>query len=99
MTPRLVFREQARAELLAARDWYEERAPGLGLEFVRAVDAALDLITRMPEGFTALSGTVRHAVLRRFPYSILFAYDTDQVIVLAIHHHRQKPTRWQDNPG
>jgi plasmid stabilization system protein ParE len=95
MTPRLTFRQQARAELLAARDWYEGRAPGLGLEFVRAVDAAFDLIARMPEAFTALSGTVRHAVLRRFPYSILFAYENDEVIILAIHHHRQAPTRWQ----
>lgn len=28
-------------------------------------------------------------------YPILFAYESDEVVVLAIHHHRQVPTRWQ----
>lgn len=94
MTPRLRFRPQARRELLEARDWYEERSPGLGLAFARAVDAALALVLRIPDAFPPLRPHVRHVVLRRFPYSILFAYENDEVIVLKIHHHRRKPSRW-----
>lgn len=70
MTPRLVFRKQARAELVEAREWYDARAPGLGSEFARAVDAALELVLRMPEAFTPLRGVVRQVTLRRFPYTI-----------------------------
>ena len=64
MTPRLTFRKQARAELREARGRYEGRSPGLGLEFARAVDAALELVLRLPEAFTPIRGDVRHVVLR-----------------------------------
>ena len=38
---RILFRPEARAELLEAQAWYESRATGLGLEFARVVDAAV----------------------------------------------------------
>ena len=94
MTPRLRFRPRARAELLEARDWYEARSLGLGLEFARAVDGALAVVLRMPEAFPLLRPDMRHVVLRRFPYSLLYAYDHDEVIVLTVHHHKREPTRW-----
>jgi plasmid stabilization system protein ParE len=94
MTPRLSFRKQARAEIVEARAWYDARAPGLGLAFARAVDAALEMVQRMPEAFTPLRDDVRQVVLRRFPYSILFAYEKNEVVVLTVHHHRKRPTRW-----
>jgi len=94
MTPRLTFRKQARGELLEARSWYDARVPGLGLEFARAVAEALDRVQQMPEAFPTLRDEIRQVVLRRFPYSVLFAYEHSEIIVLAVHHHRKKPTRW-----
>lgn len=44
MTPRFVFLLEAQAELQEASSWYAERAPGLELEFSRAVDAAIAAI-------------------------------------------------------
>ena len=67
MTPRLRFRKRARDEVLAARDWYDARFPGLGLEFARTVDATLALVQRMPEAFKPLRGDIRQVVMRRFP--------------------------------
>lgn len=46
MTPRFVFREEARAEVCETRDWYAAQAPGL--EFARVIDAALAAIARFP---------------------------------------------------
>ena len=94
MTPRLVFRPEARQEALEAEAWYEERAPGLGLEFTRALGAALAAVQRTPEAFPRVSGDVRRAVLRRFPYGIVFARESDDLVVLAVHHHRRDPRRW-----
>lgn len=42
----LVFRPEAEAELLEAQAWYETRAPDLGFEFARAVDAAAKQVAR-----------------------------------------------------
>jgi hypothetical protein len=44
----LVFRPEAQRELQEAQDWYEERSPGLGFEFARAVDAAVARVLRIP---------------------------------------------------
>jgi hypothetical protein len=38
----VVFRPEAEEELLEAQAWYEARAAGLGLEFARAVDVAVE---------------------------------------------------------
>lgn len=39
MSGKLVIRPQAEAEMAEAYDWYEARVPGLGSEFLLAVDA------------------------------------------------------------
>jgi hypothetical protein len=42
MIRRVVLRRQAREEFQTAMDWYEESAPGLGWEFLRAMDSAVE---------------------------------------------------------
>ena len=48
MTPRLALRPQAEAELLDARDWYEEQRLGLGNAFATEVDTTLAGILQAP---------------------------------------------------
>lgn len=96
MTLRLVFHPAARAELLDAQQWYEARAAGLGLEFARAVEAAVMAIRRNPSAFPVVYEGIRQAVLRRFPYSVLFAVEAEAVVVLACFHHRRDPRIWRE---
>jgi len=42
----LILEPEAEAEIAEARDWYDQRNPGLGLEFVRGVDWTLAAIQR-----------------------------------------------------
>jgi len=55
---RLVVRGAAEQDIAEAARWYEERSPGLGGEFLRAVDVTLAEIAHMPERFPV----VRHAL-------------------------------------
>jgi hypothetical protein len=48
VTPRLVFRPQAEAELLEARGRYESQRAGLGQTFPQTVDQALASIVADP---------------------------------------------------
>jgi plasmid stabilization system protein ParE len=92
-----VFRPEAQSELLAAQAWYEERSPGLGFEFSRAVDVAIARALRMPLAFPRIEGEFRHVITRKFPYSIIyFATDTELVAVSCFHHRRQ-PGTWLRN--
>jgi len=72
LTSRVVFRPQARDELLQALDWYDKRLPGLGAQFARTVDAAVGAVTQFPEGFPKAYSDFRQCVLRRFPYSLVY---------------------------
>ncbi len=96
MTPRLVVRPAAEADIVAAALWYKQRAPGLGADFLRAVDVALAEIARMPERFPAVHLHCRRALLRRFPYAVYFVPTAEVVNVIACMHASRDPRRWQE---
>jgi plasmid stabilization system protein ParE len=91
---RIFFRPEARNEILEARAWYESRSPGLGLEFARAVDAALASVVRNPAACTQVEGECRRVTLRRFPYSIIYRAGTDRLLVVSVFHQHRKPGAW-----
>ncbi|MDP2821933.1 MAG: type II toxin-antitoxin system RelE/ParE family toxin [Sulfuritalea sp.] len=91
---RLVFRPEARQELLEAQAWYEKRSPGLGFEFARAVDTAIVQVLRMPMAFPRIEDDFRHVITRKFPYSIIYHPSESEIVVVSCFHHRRKPGSW-----
>ena len=96
---RLVVQARAAEEIAAAHAWYDGQAPGLGAEFVRAVDAVLQRIAREPALHALVHGRVRRALLRRFPYGVFYAESGDTVVVLAVVHARRHPRHWPTRPA
>jgi plasmid stabilization system protein ParE len=88
------FRPEAGAELLEAVEWYEGRGPGLGAEFLRSLDAAVALVQRNPLSYPLVFGNARRAVLRRFPYSLIYEPSGDDILVVACIHGRRDPKHW-----
>ncbi len=68
----VVLRPEARAEFDEAFDWYEQRRPGLGVDFVVHVQEILDQIGDTPELYAQVFQDIRRAVVRRFPYSVFY---------------------------
>jgi toxin ParE1/3/4 len=99
MTPRLVVRSAAEADIAQAALWYEQRAPGLGAEFLRAVDVALAEIARMPERYPVVHLTCQRALLRRFPYGVYFVPMPGLISVVACMHAQRDPRRCQERTG
>jgi plasmid stabilization system protein ParE len=93
---RLVVRGAAEADIAEAASWYEQRSPGLGSEFLRAVDVTLAEIARMPERYPVVRGSARRALLRRFPYAVFFVASPELVSVIACLHARRDPRHWQE---
>jgi len=96
MSSTVRFRPEAMAELFEAVDWYESRALGLGTEFLRSLDASLAAIQRRPLAYPIVFGRLRRAVLRRFPYSVIYDLSGDEILIVACIHGRRDPKRWQD---
>ena len=94
MTPRFVFRPRAAAQLREGRRWYAAQAPGLELEVARAVEAAVEAVGRNPEAFPEVEPRIRRILLRRFPYGLYYAVESERIVVHACYHLRREPTGW-----
>jgi len=62
------FHPDAEAEFNQAVDYYDGCEEGLGLEFAKAVYAAIQNICHYPFAWTPLSPNTRRCLLNRFPY-------------------------------
>jgi toxin ParE1/3/4 len=91
----------AAEEAAEAVAWYEKEHIGLGSEFERAVDAALDLLEQDIVPLTSARGMagnrgVKRLLLRRFPYSVIVLERTAEFVVIAFAHHARRPGYWRD---
>ncbi|WP_017302406.1 type II toxin-antitoxin system RelE/ParE family toxin [Nodosilinea nodulosa] len=96
MSYRLIIRPEAELDIQDAFEWYEAQTPGLGSEFIRAVDASLSGIGRNPFGYPKIYQQARRALLRRFPYGLLFVVEQELIAVVACFHGKRSPKSWQD---
>jgi plasmid stabilization system protein ParE len=95
MTVKVVFRPAARAEFDGATLWYEDRRAGLGIQFVSEIDYAVDLASKYPDRYPVKHEEIRCVRARRFPYSIYYIVEIEQIVVLAVFHARRDPAIWQ----
>jgi plasmid stabilization system protein ParE len=93
----VIFTRSARIELIEAQDWYESEVPGLGRSFRAAVDAVVQRISANPRQFPVVYKRIRRALLRRFPYALMFVIEADESLtVIACFHGSRDPARWQE---
>ena len=82
--------------------WYDRQSDGLGRAMLAELDSTLARIVTGVERYPKVRGSVRRALVRRFPYALYFFEDGDQIIVLAVFHQRRSPdalrTRRQNPP-
>lgn len=91
---RTLLRPEAKANLSEASRWYEERKPGLGAQFLAAIDAVLDKVGKNPLRYPRVYKDVRRAPVRRFPYGIFYLYDNRGISVLRVLHQARDPALW-----
>ncbi len=77
MSRTLIIRPEAEAEMAEAHDWYEERVSGLGAEFLLSADTCFNSILRNPYTYPQVYKSARRALLRRFPYQVLFVEERE----------------------
>ncbi|AUS99843.1 addiction module toxin RelE [Nostoc sp. CENA543] len=94
MTYNLIIQPEAEYDIQDVFEWYESQNLGLGSEFVRAVDVCLSGIGRNPLAYQVIYKQVRRALIRRFPYIILYVFDQDTVSVIACFHAKRDPKQW-----
>jgi plasmid stabilization system protein ParE len=93
-----LFHPDARAELLDAATYYEERADGLGGPFIDEAHRVVDLLVGSPGLGAPVAGqpALRRWRMRRFPYYVIYREQGKQLYVLAVAHERRRPGYWSD---
>ncbi|MGA7559896.1 MAG: type II toxin-antitoxin system RelE/ParE family toxin [Terriglobales bacterium] len=91
----VIFTPAARAELVGAQDWYENRRPGLGARFREEVEVVVLRLRENPHQFPAVFRDVHRARLRKFPYSLFYRIEIEVLEVIACFHGSRDPQRWE----
>ena len=89
------FTPEADAELTEARQWYSHHRKDLDLEFMQCIELALSRIQSNPRLFPLVHGSLRRAVVRRFPFAILYEVSAGEIQVIAVFHSRRNPDDWK----
>jgi plasmid stabilization system protein ParE len=92
----LIVNPEAEADLDEATRWYEAQRPGLGGELLDCVHEAFVRLRTSPLLHAKVFQELRLALVRRFPYAVIYRADDDQVTVIAVYHTSRNPRYWQD---
>lgn len=85
---------EARAELLEARRWYDERSPLSATAFAQAVDNAVSRIMAAPTHYPLAADGTRTLVLQRFPFKIFYLHGESEIVIVAVAHQKRRPGYW-----
>ena len=89
MTREVSFLAEAYDDLEAAVAWYNDQEPGRGAHLTAAVRDMVSRVAEQPRLFSTLSGPYRRAVVKRFPYLLVFRDTDDQVVIAAVWHGKR----------
>jgi plasmid stabilization system protein ParE len=95
----VIVDDAARDDIRDAFRWYEDRKAGLGLEFVEELDAAVATIAERPGSFPVVARTARRALVRRFPYLVLFVESGEDIGIIGVFHTARDPQTWLRRAG
>lgn len=88
---------EADRELSEGALYYAREADaGVGLAFILEFERSLALLCGNPHLGAIWRNGRRRFPLRKFSYSIVYYVRGDELRVIALAHHRRKPSYWSD---
>lgn len=89
------FHPEAERELHEAALRYESEVSGLGRRFGDEVERVVRLVLEHPEMGAQVDENLRHFILRKFPFSVVYAITSDLVYIVAVAHGSREPEYWR----
>ncbi len=88
------FLKPAEDEMFEAMFYYQNKAEGLGRDFIGRIDEAVARIEKTPEAYPEIRYAVRRSLVRQFPFALLYKILSDEVLVIAVMHLKRHPSYW-----
>ena len=89
------FHPKAAAEFTSPIAWYKQRSHRAADRFEDEVEQALQRIGDNPQLYPRYDEVHRFAVVKRFPYSVVYRMLGDQQYVVAAAHSSRAPGYWR----
>jgi len=90
------FLEHASIELDDAIEYYNIQSTGLGEKFLDEVLETIELILHFPQLWSKNSENTRKAVLRKFPFNLIYSMHKNKIFIIAVAHQNREPDYWID---
>jgi plasmid stabilization system protein ParE len=92
-----IYHPHARQELNDAANHYDSIDLKLGDDFLEEIDDCISRILIFPLAWAKVRhGSVRRCRTHRFPYSLIYDLEENQVFILAVMHESREPNYWVD---
>lgn len=94
MNIRVILSPDAKEDISSIIEWYHRADPNLASRFEQQTLTTLRRIGRFPYAFPIMKGTVRQALLKRFPYAIYYSLRSNKALITAVLHQRRSDIVW-----
>lgn len=91
----VVIGAAAKRELDDGVAWYDAQLPGLGKRFAQEIHATVSRIVSFPRLHPELDNGIRRALVKAFPYGVIYALGAAQIEIVAIAHLHRRPRYWR----
>lgn len=86
---------EAERELHEAIEYYEEIEAGLGYDLSVEVYSAIQRALAYPRAWPSLDGEIRRALVRRYPYGVLYSEEAASLLIVAVMNLHREPGYWK----
>jgi plasmid stabilization system protein ParE len=93
------FLKPAEGEVGEAVAYFDEQRSGLGDRFEQDLADIVAFVTEHPRTGKPLTQRVRSIRLRTFRYNLIYVIDGEEVVIVAVAHHRRRPAYWRNRLG
>ncbi|MBK5935695.1 plasmid stabilization protein [Halorhodospira halophila] len=89
------FHPDAERELREAVAYYEEIEPGLGYDLSVEIYSTVQRAVSYPKAWPVLVGDIRRALVRRFPYGVVYSEEEGTLLIIAVMNLHRAPGYWR----
>jgi hypothetical protein len=89
------FHPEDENEFGKAIEYYEEIESSLGYDLAGEVYLCIQRPVEHPKAWTKIDDEIRHSLVNRFPFGILYSIDKNEIYILAVMHLHKEPGYWK----
>jgi plasmid stabilization system protein ParE len=93
---KLKFHPDITKDIKSSYQWYEEKSPGLGNEFINEIESGYDMLIQFPQSCPIIRQKYHKYTLPNFPFSIIYRIVGKVIYVVAVMHNSRKPGYWKN---